>query len=129
MLLDMHDGVDPRAGRGRSPTLRQTLDDYLKTNRSLSERSRAGYRTFVDAYLKKWLDRPLREITREDVGCGRGSAASREASRGGPDGRWLVGEPVPGGSAARVMFGGTTSLRVLQTVGFASMLVVARSEV
>src|SRR5215212_5767928 len=42
MLLDMHDGVDPRAGRARAPTLQQTLDAYLKTNRGLSDRSRAG---------------------------------------------------------------------------------------
>jgi integrase len=82
MLLDMHDGVDPRAGRSRSPTLRQTLEDYLKNNRSLSERSRAGYRTFVGAYLRKWLDRPLREITREDVERRHAEIASEVSERG-----------------------------------------------
>ena len=67
ILPDLHEGIDPRAGRPRAVTLRQTLESYLEANRSLSERSRSGYRKFVEANLKKWLDRPLREITRHDI--------------------------------------------------------------
>ena len=82
MLLDLHDGIDPRAGRVRAATLRQTLQSYLEANRGLSERSRSGYRTFVEAYLKRWLDRSLREITREDVERRHTEIAAEVAERG-----------------------------------------------
>jgi integrase len=82
MLLDMHDGIDPKAGRPGASTLRQTLEAYLNANRGLSERSRAGYKTFVMTYLKKWLDRPLREITREDVERRHAEIAAEVAERG-----------------------------------------------
>jgi site-specific recombinase XerD len=82
MLLDLHDGIDPRAGRSRAATLRQTLEAYLEANRGLSERSRSGYRKFVQTYLQKWLDRPLREITREDVERRHAEIAAEVAERG-----------------------------------------------
>jgi hypothetical protein len=45
----------------------QTLDSYLEAKGGASRRGRSGYRKLVEAYLKKWLDRPLREVTRHDM--------------------------------------------------------------
>lgn len=62
-LLDMRAGKDPKARDYANVTLQRALDDYLAARPNLSERSRAGYRATVEGRFKRWLDRPLREIT------------------------------------------------------------------
>jgi hypothetical protein len=64
LLLDMRNGIDPKAGRGSgASTLRETLDAYVITRSSLAERSKVAYSDLVKRHLKEWLNKPLRDIT------------------------------------------------------------------
>jgi integrase len=65
ILADLYRGIDPKAGR--KTTLRSVLEDYLETNKKLRPASVADYRAGVERYLKDWLDRPLKDITGDDV--------------------------------------------------------------
>jgi integrase len=73
LLGKMADGVDPvdekRKARARGFTLRQALalcEQTLKTKKR-SDKTISGYRYAIATYLKDWLDRPLAEITRDEV--------------------------------------------------------------
>jgi integrase len=67
VIAGMYQGVDPkRPPKPSAGTLRQTLDAYLKAKKSLRPASRKKYRC-IERYLADWLDRPLRDITREMV--------------------------------------------------------------
>jgi integrase len=44
-------------------TLETALKEYLVARKTLGQRSRDGYDGAIRAYLKDWLDRPLRSIT------------------------------------------------------------------
>ena len=68
-------------GRGRRLFARRSSRTWRRTGGS-ANRSRSGYRKFVEAYLKRWLDRPLREITREDVERRHAEIAEEVAERG-----------------------------------------------
>ena len=68
VLADFYKGVDPKAGRrGREATLSSALDDYLKVRADLRPGSARAYRHSVEGHLASWLDKPLRNITREMV--------------------------------------------------------------
>ena len=62
----MRKGVDPKR-KASVETLRQALDGYLLSRTNLRSRSAVEYRRLVERHLEPWLDRPLREITREMV--------------------------------------------------------------
>lgn len=73
LLAKMARGVDPiaekRKASSRGFNLRQALDlceQTLKTKKR-SEKTISGYRYAIEKYLADWLDRPLAEITREEV--------------------------------------------------------------
>jgi integrase len=69
LLNDMRHGRDPKALRRSAAawTLRRALDEYLRDNRQIAAKTRAGYRSAVEGYLAGWLDLPLGQITREMV--------------------------------------------------------------
>ena len=67
VLADFYRGVDPKAGRRGSLTLRGALADYLAARKNLRPKSVEDYRATIERYLAAWLDRPLREITPEMV--------------------------------------------------------------
>ena len=66
MLHSMRKGVDPKA-KASIETLRQALDSYLQASPNLRSRSAVEYRRVVERHLEPWLDRPMRELTREMV--------------------------------------------------------------
>jgi integrase len=94
LIADILKGGDPKAERRaavrRARTLREALDAYLTDNKTLSERSRAGYRAAVENYLTAWLDAPIRDINTEAVFrrhaeiAGEVAARNRGRSGGGP---------------------------------------------
>lgn len=71
MLADMDKGIDPKAKQkardSLSLTLEDALDEYLAGNSRLKESTRDDYRTRIKRYLGDWLDRPVVEISRDDV--------------------------------------------------------------
>jgi integrase len=67
LLADFYQGLDPKAGRRGSLTLRAALEAYLAARKDLRPSSITDYRTSVERYLKPWLDTPLREITPDMV--------------------------------------------------------------
>jgi integrase len=69
LLNDMRHGRDPKAARRSAAqwTLRRGLEDYLKANKRIVEKTRQGYRSAVEGYLKDWLDLPLGQITPDMV--------------------------------------------------------------
>jgi integrase len=61
-------GIDPRAEAAAATTLRAALDVYLTARRdNLRPRSVVEYRVETERHLSRWLDMPLRSITREMV--------------------------------------------------------------
>jgi integrase len=48
-------------------TLGDLFKEYLTWNKQLKESTKANYRTHIDCYLADWKDRPIREITSDDV--------------------------------------------------------------
>jgi integrase len=92
LLAGLREGRDPKAERRkaaeRNRTLRGWLDLYLNFNKALRPRSIEEYRRSVVRHLDPWLDRPLREVTREMVeekhtaiGAHIGKAAADSAMR------------------------------------------------
>jgi integrase len=60
-------GIDPKAVRKESATLRTALEAYLTSNTRLRQVSRAQYRDLIERHLPSLVDRPLAEITGDDV--------------------------------------------------------------
>jgi integrase len=56
-------GIDPKAARKESATLRTALDAYLTSNTRLRPTSGAQYRALVERHLAGWLEKPMSEIT------------------------------------------------------------------
>jgi integrase len=93
ILRDMRRGVDPKAAKRQTLTLRGALDAYLEARAHLLRpRTAAHYRTTAERHLADWLDRPLIEITRDmaekrhrqiakDVEAAHGKAAAESAMR------------------------------------------------
>lgn len=67
VLADFYQNRDPKAGRRGEATLRSALEDYLRARADLRPGSVRAYRDSVEHHLSAWLDRPLRDITREMV--------------------------------------------------------------
>ena len=66
VIHSMRKGVDPKR-KTSLETLRQALEAYLLASPDLRQRSAIEYRRAVERHLEPWLDRPLRELTREMV--------------------------------------------------------------
>jgi integrase len=92
LLAGLREGKDPKAERrkaaARDRTLRAWFDHYIGFNKELRQRSIEEYRRSAERHLEAWLDRPLREITRDMVeerhaaiGAGAGKAAADNAMR------------------------------------------------
>jgi len=92
LLAGLREGRDPKAERRKaasaSRTLRAGLELYLKSNKELRQRSIEEYRRSVSRHLEAWLDRSLRELTRDMIeekyaAIGRlsGPAAANNAMR------------------------------------------------
>jgi integrase len=92
LLQLLRAGKDPKTERksaaARDRTLRAALELYLKTNKELRHRSVEEYQRSVTRHLEPWLDRPLRELTREmveeryaEIGREAGPAAANNAMR------------------------------------------------
>jgi integrase len=100
MLESMRKGIDPKAQRRRDSeanvTLRATLDKYL-ANQELSAASRRHYRHMVEKWLADWLDRPLRDVTREMVEQRFRKIKTEVAKRGSDNGRF---QSEPGAATA-----------------------------
>lgn len=64
-------GGDPnaekKAQRERGRTLAEVLADYLRRNSKLKERTRSDYQKVLAEFCKDWLDKPMAEITREQI--------------------------------------------------------------
>jgi integrase len=82
LLVDMRRGLDPKTAKRGDTTLSSALDGYLLANKHLRERSRLDYRRTIEHHLSAWLDRPLRELTREMVEE-RHRAIAEEVADGG----------------------------------------------
>jgi integrase len=65
------EGINPnevkRARRMEGMTLRQMLDAYVAVNAKLKGGTGGGYLAALQATVKDWLDKPLRDITSEKV--------------------------------------------------------------
>jgi integrase len=66
VIHSMRKGVDPKR-KTSVETLRQALEGYLLASPDLRPRSAIEYRRVVERHLEPWLDRPMRELTREMV--------------------------------------------------------------
>jgi integrase len=71
LLLGLREGKDPKAERRRAAarerSLRAWFEHFLTFNKDLRPRSIDEYRRSARRHLDPWLDRPLRDITREMV--------------------------------------------------------------
>jgi integrase len=82
VLADFYRGVDPKAGRRSSMTLRQALDAYLAARKTLKEKTAHDYRVGVQRYLAPWLDLAMKDITGEMVELRHRSLQAEIAERG-----------------------------------------------
>lgn len=64
-------GIDPdaivRQQKVQSMTLRELMEEYLVTRKSLKARTKGAYRYYLEAHAADWLDRPVMEITEEKI--------------------------------------------------------------
>ena len=106
LLVEMSRGKDPKAERRaalvRDRTLAQWLDSYLAARKDLAERSRRDYRTSIQAYLKSWLELPLRQISSEMVEEMHSAIAADVAKRS--KGKRSGGGETNGGATANGVF-------------------------
>jgi integrase len=65
-LADFYRGIDPRAKKVASSTLREVMNSYLE-KQDLKPRSCEAYRAVIEDNLVSWLDKPLSAISREMV--------------------------------------------------------------
>jgi len=70
LLNEMARGINPvekkRGAKAQGVTLRETFDIFLKA-RKLKPSSVYDYRNTMNASFEKWLDKPLKDLTREMV--------------------------------------------------------------
>ena len=66
VLADLYKGIDPKAGRRQAITLAEVFDSYVAAKGSLAEKSISLYRKLLKN-LSSWHDKPLRDITPDDV--------------------------------------------------------------
>ncbi|UTA47442.1 integrase family protein [Simiduia sp. 21SJ11W-1] len=70
-VVGMFEGINPnvakRAERVKGVTLSECLDDYLSTRAGLADNTAKTYRQSVEKHLADWLNRPLKDITRDMV--------------------------------------------------------------
>lgn len=93
-LVKIADGINPiaekRAARARGVTLKQALDLCSQTMKAKgrTEGNIDDYKYAIETYLESWLDRPLMDITRQDVGARHVRIAADVAA-----GRYANGRP------------------------------------
>jgi len=84
-LLSISDGVDPNARKkadiARLVTLRECLNEYIKSRTALKESTAKDYRSSLENYLSDWLDKPLLNITRDNVECKHKEIGEKSPSR------------------------------------------------
>jgi len=111
LLVAMRKGEDPRAKRRGEKTLREWREEYLAARPALSARTRRTYEDALAAFAR-WDDRPLSDLSPDDVERGYRAAkeavARRVAKRRKPRSDLFVSGP---GEAAA-----NTALRVLRSV-------------
>jgi integrase len=90
MLYGYASGVDPRAQRSSGITLKEAMEDFLRTREAtLRPKSVKGYRADMK-YLESWSDVPLRDISREMVEARHRAIAEEVAERSGNTGKALA---------------------------------------
>jgi len=71
LLAEMGRGINPnerkQKERAQHATLREVLESYKATRKTLSEKTRKEYTRLLERYLADWLDKPLTEITPDKV--------------------------------------------------------------
>ncbi|MCB1811008.1 MAG: tyrosine-type recombinase/integrase [Candidatus Competibacteraceae bacterium] len=67
VLAGKHPLAVQRAERNRQVTLRQCLDDYVKSRSNLKTTTAIQYQSILERHLSSWLDRPLTWITRDRI--------------------------------------------------------------
>ncbi|MDN3517052.1 tyrosine-type recombinase/integrase [Aquisalimonas lutea] len=107
LLTKMRRGEDPveeeRLRKAADITLSEVLEHYLRHNRRLGQRTRGEYRRLVETHFSAWLNKPAREISRDDV-------LKRHAQ---------IAEGIKARARTREATGGTTAnyaVRVLRTL-------------
>jgi integrase len=91
LLLQMHQGIDPKAKRKAaqaakeaeeraSVTLRAAFAEFLAARPKLRQKSKADYIVSM-RFFDNWMDRPMREITREMVQARHRQIAADVAER------------------------------------------------
>ena len=67
----MAQGINPdeleRQEAVKSMTLKEVLEDYLKTNKKIKESTRKAYRGYLQTHVADWLDKPVTQITEKKV--------------------------------------------------------------
>ena len=71
LLAEMGRGINPnerkRKERMQYLTLRQALESYKTTRKTLSEKTRKEYTRLFERYLSDWLDKPITNITPDKI--------------------------------------------------------------
>lgn len=74
VINKMYDGVDPKMAKkeqaARNYTLKDAMKDHTETalsRKQMKQISADQFKEYFDRYLSDWLDRPLSEITPDDV--------------------------------------------------------------
>jgi integrase len=68
VIAGMYLGDDPkRQPKPVTGTLREAFEAYIKGRKNLRPSSVRKYRSHINKHLADWLDRPLRDVTRERV--------------------------------------------------------------
>lgn len=67
----MAQGINPnvieKETRAKEVTLREVLETYLATRKSLGERTKADYIWHVNKYLSDWMDKMMSQIGRDEI--------------------------------------------------------------
>lgn len=88
-LRKMRLGEDPREKMREHLTLKEALEEYL-TARPLRQATRAGYRRIIEQHLRDWLEKPLREISRDMVSRRHLAIAAKVKTEEGTSGEALA---------------------------------------
>ena len=90
LLAEMGRGINPnerkRKERAQHVTLREVLESYKATRKTLSEKTRKEYTRLLERYLADWLDKPSNrdyarqscQTTHENCGTGKSKPTLQE---------------------------------------------------
>lgn len=110
VLAEFYGGHDPKAAaraRARQAlTLRDALEAYLAGRKDLRPKSVKDYRISIAAHLKDWTDRPMRDITPDEIEQRHAAIADEVKKRSGSGRR--------GGGTATGAASTNTAMRALR---------------